>query len=324
MEPFGLAVKFATLLDELRVKEVRPRLGIAVGLRELLLEGARPPQRQTTPSEPLTYLFPFPEASCSRVRVEMLRADQDFAREEGARWLTNEDRRSLAVRWISRILGVFASEACNLARLGAAGWNASQTELRVNDVLRLLTASAERSKFIEGSRPDLTNNDGNVSGTAQAEIVRSAEWSAYQDNLLNLMDQCSELLPGRCDPILAGENSPVSVLDERPDTDVSRSAPTASLDPKMMSDSTEDLDRFKTVDAFLDQCNQESADGFKVQRTHIWRAAGHSSPQQFQRWQRRNDHATHEDERNFGRILSMSPGEFISLLKKKGIPYVKP
>ena len=82
-----------------------------------------PPQCQTIPSGPLAYAFLFPEASCSRVRAEMLRADRDFEQEEQSRDLTREERRALAIRWICRILGVFASEACDLAHSGAADWS---------------------------------------------------------------------------------------------------------------------------------------------------------------------------------------------------------
>jgi hypothetical protein len=73
------------------------------------------------------------------------------------------------------------------------------------------------------------------------------------------------------------------------------------------------------VDAFLLQCNQEPAVGFKVIRKHIWLAVGHRHARQFQYWQEGSDKATDEDDRNFRRILSMPPAEFISLLKKKGI-----
>jgi len=79
------------------------------------------------------------------------------------------------------------------------------------------------------------------------------------------------------------------------------------------------MNRPAVVDAFLLQCNQEAAVGFKVIRKHIWLAAGHRHARQFQYWQEGSDKATDEDDRNFSRILSMPPAEFISLLKKKNI-----
>jgi hypothetical protein len=78
-------------------------------------------------------------------------------------------------------------------------------------------------------------------------------------------------------------------------------------------------DRPSLVDDFLHRCNEESTVGFKVIRKHIWLAVGHAYPRQFQYWQEGSDKATDEDDRNFCRILSMSPAEFLSLLKKKGI-----
>jgi hypothetical protein len=68
----------------------------------------------------------------------MLRADRDFAHDEQLRDLTSTERHALAVRWICRIVAVFAHEACDLARSGTPGWTLSRIEPRVNEVLRLL------------------------------------------------------------------------------------------------------------------------------------------------------------------------------------------
>ena len=78
-------------------------------------------------------------------------------------------------------------------------------------------------------------------------------------------------------------------------------------------------DRRKLVDTFLTQCNREAGAGFKVTRKHIWLVVGHKRPRQFQYWQERSGKTTEEDERNFRRILSMLPGEFIGLLTTRGI-----
>ena len=76
-------------------------------------------------------------------------------------------------------------------------------------------------------------------------------------------------------------------------------------------------DRRARVEAFILKCESET--GAKVSRTHIWRAAGHSVPRQFQFWQANNPKATTQDDQNFERLLAMPPGDFVTLLKKKGI-----
>jgi hypothetical protein len=78
-------------------------------------------------------------------------------------------------------------------------------------------------------------------------------------------------------------------------------------------------DRNKLVNDFLDQCNRESAPGFKVIRKHIWLAAGHAHARQFQYWQAGSGKTTDEDHRTFRRILGMPPSDFLALLKNKGI-----
>lgn len=157
------------------------------------------PRIQTAPSEPLVYTFPFPEASHSRVRAEMKKADRDFEHEEQSRVLTHQARRALAIRWICRILAVFAHEACDLARSGAPDWSLSRTEPRVSEVLRLLALQAEDSKFVGGNKPDLTD-EGDVREQVYAEIAKSSEWSQYQVELVGLLDHCAgshpDILPG--------------------------------------------------------------------------------------------------------------------------------
>ena len=76
-------------------------------------------------------------------------------------------------------------------------------------------------------------------------------------------------------------------------------------------------DRLAEVKDFLLRCNQETP--LKVVRTHIWRAAGHTTPRQFQYWQKSDPKATSADETNFRRILRMSPTDFLVLLNKKRI-----
>jgi hypothetical protein len=78
-------------------------------------------------------------------------------------------------------------------------------------------------------------------------------------------------------------------------------------------------DRNALVDDFLSKCNKEAPHGLKVIKKHIWLAVGHTNRRQFEYWQQGSKKATEEDNKNFGRILSTAPAEFILLLLKKKI-----
>ena len=93
----------------------------------------------------------------------------------------------------------------------------------------------------------------------------------------------------------------------------------SASEPSLGEDVQKSNRRGAAVDAFLLECNRRLAAGSNVRRKHIWLAAGHANARQFQYWQRGSDKATEEDARNFRRILSMPPGEFLALLKKKSI-----
>ncbi len=89
------------------------------------------------------------------------------------------------------------------------------------------------------------------------------------------------------------------------------------------------LDRRVAVDAFLARCNENRSP--KVHRTHIWQAAGHTDPRQFQYWQAGEDRlpgqrrgATRADEQNFRTILSMKPEDFLAFLMKKQLLPAQP
>jgi hypothetical protein len=71
------------------------------------------------------------------------------------------------------------------------------------------------------------------------------------------------------------------------------------------------------VDNFIRKCGQETP--LKVTRKHIWKAAGHATARQFEYWQAWDAKTIAQDDQNFRRILSMSPTDFVALLKKKGI-----
>jgi hypothetical protein len=74
-------------------------------------------------------------------------------------------------------------------------------------------------------------------------------------------------------------------------------------------------ERREQVNKFLEECNANSR--VRVFRHHIWRLAGHSTARQFEYWQSSGAKATPEDDRNFNRILQMTPADFIVALKRK-------
>ena len=78
------------------------------------------------------------------------------------------------------------------------------------------------------------------------------------------------------------------------------------------------------VDNSLRQCQSETS--IKLNRKHIWRAAGHTTPRQFEYWQAGEDRvpgstrgATDQDDLNFRRVLGTSPREFVAQLEKLGL-----
>lgn len=84
-------------------------------------------------------------------------------------------------------------------------------------------------------------------------------------------------------------------------------------------------DRKARVAAFLMRCNRELS--FKVLKTHIWAAAKHKTPRQFQHWQAKSKQATAQDNATFPPILALSPQAFherLSKLKVKGVPAFEP
>ena len=75
--------------------------------------------------------------------------------------------------------------------------------------------------------------------------------------------------------------------------------------------------RPQRVNDFLARVKGET--GEKATRTHIWKLAGHKRPRQFEFWQASSTKATKADERNFDRILAMTPAQFVYDLRNKSI-----
>jgi len=54
----------------------------------------------------------------NRVRAEMLLADAEFVSEEESHHLSDYERENVAIRWICRVVAVFAQSACCVRRPG--------------------------------------------------------------------------------------------------------------------------------------------------------------------------------------------------------------
>jgi len=73
-------------------------------------------------------------------------------------------------------------------------------------------------------------------------------------------------------------------------------------------------DRRAEIASFLEACQRESK--VKLFKHHLWRSVGHTNRRQFEYWQAESDKATDEDDRNFRRILGMTPQAFLDLLRR--------
>ena len=247
----------------------------------------------------MDYPDDFPPESRAAVAAERLRAERDFdaicENPPRTKHGFSHDLAAELRKYILRQFIVFVREACKLGRAGV--WQVDRIEGASMEFLRRATIDAEFSK---GSGVVGRSWTENWHGQIQPEVMRlleqSPEFRQYRDALLEI----AEIQEAQ-----AGGNLTT----------------TANLTVVQQRASAEEpeADRRKIVDTFLNQCNRESGAGFKVTRKHMWLVAGHKHPRQFQYWQERSSKATEEDDRNFRRILSMLPGEFIELLNKRGI-----
>ena len=74
------------------------------------------------------------------------------------------------------------------------------------------------------------------------------------------------------------------------------------------------------VDDFLERCNREYQGSDKLQKKDIWTLAHHTTPRQFEYWQRGDQKTTSADEKNFERILEMTPRDFIEAVVRRRSP----
>ena len=80
------------------------------------------------------------------------------------------------------------------------------------------------------------------------------------------------------------------------------------------------LTRRERVDDFLARCNREYTGPGKLIRKDIWTQAYHKTGRQFQYWQKEDARATKTDDKNFERILAMSPCDFAAAVAKRRHP----
>ncbi len=275
----------------------------------------------------MAYPADFPAHSRAAVAAEKLRAGKDFDNARGKlpwlRYGAGQELEAELRRYILRSFGVFVSEACTLGRQGI--WHVDRVEKEALEFLRLSTIDATHSKGYDKSgrpfgREWVDNWGGNIKPEVRRQFERSSEWQQFQDALL----QVAEAQEARSSDVgqHAGKQNGTITRHPAESERTSGTLPGAEAMPaqeRTVATTDNEPDRSSVVDAFLLQCNRESAVGFKVIRKHIWLAAGHAHARQFQYWQERSDKATDEDDRNFRRILRMTPAQFIALLEKKNI-----
>jgi hypothetical protein len=68
------------------------------------------------------------------------------------------------------------------------------------------------------------------------------------------------------------------------------------------------------VNAFLKKVRKET--GYKATRKHIWLIAGHSTNDEFKRWQRHDPKTRPGSEALFSGILDMPPARFVEEAKR--------
>ena len=266
----------------------------------------------------MEYPSDFPPASRTRVTAERLRAGKAFdeAREHAPHraYGSTVHLEAELRRYILRQFAVFTSEACELVRQGI--WSVERVEEAALEFLRLCTIEAASSKgFDKSGRAfgrDWIGNSGHIEPRVMRQFETSDEWRQFQEELL----QVAECQAGRTSG--AGTSLREKTVEGVGDVAPAQNEEAISTTELPVRIAAQERDRRAAVEAFLLDCNKLSERGSKVARKHIWQAAGHS--RQFEYWQSGSDKATEEDDRNFRRLLSMSPADFLALLQKKGIP----
>jgi hypothetical protein len=160
-----------------------------------------------------------------------------------------------------------------------------------------------------GLRGDSAINAFRDESTDTQEQLESA-WRASRERLAVSVEDEQKARQNFAQPFHRVRHDLRRLLDSFPTTEAVK--PIAVEQPVNGGDGTR-----ATVNTFILKCQQELS--LKVNRKHIWRAAGHTTARQFQFWQASDPKATAQDDQNFRRILAMNPTDFQALLKKKNI-----
>jgi hypothetical protein len=267
----------------------------------------------------MEYPSDFPPESRARVAAERLRAGKDFdeAREHAPyrAYGSTVHLEAELRKYILRQFAVFVSEACELGCQGI--WSVDRIEEAALEFLRRSTIEATFSKGSDKSGRtfgrDWIGNWGDIGSKAMREFERSEEWRQFQEGLL----QVAECQVGRASG--ADTSVPEKTVESVADVSLAQEVAISTAELPVQR-AAQRGDRRAAVEAFLVECNKLLDAGSKVVKRHLWQAAGHTDRRQFQYWQSGSEEATAEDDRNFRRILSMSPADFLALLQKKGIP----
>jgi len=165
---------------------------------------------------------------------------------------------------------------------------------------------------------DWISSWGHIEPRVMRELERSDEWRQFQAGLLEV----AECQAGRASG--AGTSVLEKTVESMGDVPLAQKEEVAISTAELpVRRAAQQRDRRAAVEAFLLECNKLLNPGSKVVKRHLWQAAGHTDRRQFQYWQSGSEEATAEDDRNFRRILRMSPADFLALLQKKGISVSK-
>ena len=129
----------------------------------------------------LEYPQGIPAESKALIELERFRADKEF-REQGQPG-TLEHR---ALRWVCRVLGSFAQQACELARTGQ--WTPREVREAVN-AFRLSVVQTAHFALLDGRRGWVDRVFGDsIDLKVRQAIENSPEWQQYQDALLKVAE----------------------------------------------------------------------------------------------------------------------------------------
>lgn len=145
-----------------------------------------------------------------------------------------------------------------------------------------------------------------------------SEWEAYIASVQRAADQpptvAAEPMPKLVQPPPAARAYP----DVSGPIDVVPAA-MAVQPASTTADGGDSDDRRAAVEAFLRRGSHEPDLPVRLTKTHIWRAARHTTSRQFEHWQANDGKATGADDQNFGRIIAMPPTAFVALLRGMGL-----